>query len=72
MTATYPGRDKHYTHTQGSPSTEWTIDHNLNKHPSITVVDSAGTVVWCAASYPSLNRVVLSFSAAFSGRAYMN
>ena len=34
-----------FTFTQGVPATTWNITHNLNKFPSITVIDTANTVV---------------------------
>ena len=34
-----------YTYIQYEASDTWTIHHYLNKHPSITVSDSAGNVV---------------------------
>ena len=61
-----------YVHTQASPSTTWTINHNLNKKPSVTVVDSAETVVRGSVTYTDTNTLVLSFSAGFSGKAYLN
>ena len=61
-----------YIHTQGSSSAEWSVIHNLDKFPSITVVDSAGTVVIGAVKYASSNRVILNFKATFSGKAYFN
>ena len=65
-------QDKHYTHTQSVASASWTITHNLNKYPSVTVVDSAGSVVVGDVQYLSLNDVVITFSGPFSGTAYLN
>jgi hypothetical protein len=64
--------DLSYVHTQNSASTTWTINHNLHFIPNVTVVDSAGTVVEGSYSYPNSTTVVLSFSAAFSGKAYLS
>lgn len=50
----------------------WTINHSLWKRPSVTVVDSAGTVVEGRMSYPSDTQVVVEFLNAFSGFAYLN
>lgn len=61
-----------YTHTQLTASNSWTIQHNLNKYPQVTVVDSAGSVVVGDIDYISVNEVVVSFQAAFSGQAYLN
>jgi hypothetical protein len=65
-------RDLNYTHYQDSPSAKWTIQHNLNKFPSVTVVSSAGDAVFADVKYIDNNNVELNFSAAFGGRAYCN
>jgi hypothetical protein len=61
-----------YTHNQGSPSTVWSINHNLGMFPNITVIDSAGSVVEGEERYLDPNNVVLTFSGAFSGTAYLS
>ena len=66
------GNDKSYIFTQAVPSTTWTVSHNLDKFPSITVVDSASTVVIGQYTYINNNNVTLTFSAAFAGKAYLN
>lgn len=62
----------HYTHTQIKSSKVWIIPHNLNKFPSITIVDSANTVVVGNIEYIDNNTAIVSFSAEFSGKAYLN
>jgi hypothetical protein len=64
--------DLGYVHIQNTPSTTWTISHGLGFIPNITVVDSGGTVVEGSYNYPNANTVVLSFSSAFSGKAYLS
>jgi hypothetical protein len=64
--------DKTYRHVQSAASATWVITHNLNKYPSVTIVDSAGDMVFGAVSIDSINQVTVSFSAAFSGEAYIN
>ena len=66
------GIDKKYTHTQISASNNWIINHNLNKFPSVTVVDSGGTIVIGEISYININSVSISFNGIFSGKAYCN
>lgn len=61
-----------YTHTQLSASATWTITHNLNCFPSVAVVDSAGSVQIGDISYTDVNSLVVTFSAAFGGKAYLN
>ena len=64
--------DKHYYHLQGQPNNIWTVVHLLNKYPSVTVFDSAGTIVFGNIRYIDLNTVELSFGEAFAGKAALN
>ena len=64
--------DKHFSFTQNTPSAVWNVTHNLNKHPSVTVVDSAGTEVIGEVKFIDSNSIQLLFSSAFSGSAYFN
>jgi hypothetical protein len=61
-----------FAYTQQTPSATWTIVHNLNFHPNVTVVDSAGTIVEGEMSYVDRNNLILSFQSAFSGNAYLS
>lgn len=66
------GQDKFFAFTQGEASARWEICHNLRKYPSVTVVDSANSVVVGDVEYIDENNLVITFSGAFSGMAYMN
>ena len=57
---------------QAAAATTWDITHNLGKFPSITVIDTGNTVVTGEYNYVSNIRVILTFSAAFAGKAYLN
>lgn len=72
VTWTYVEVTSHYTHIQAIPASEWIIDHNLGFYPSVSVVDSAGSVVSGEINYVTLNRVVLTFAGEFSGSAYLS
>lgn len=61
-----------YEHIQSTASAEWSIAHNLGKFPSVTVVDSAGTVVYGDVTYIDSNNLKITFSAEFGGTAYLN
>lgn len=63
---------KSYTFTQLTPISVWLITHNLNKKPSVTIVDSANSVVVGEISYLDNNSLLVSFSSGFSGQAYLN
>lgn len=60
-----------HTHTQTSPSATWTITHELGGKPSVTVVDSANSVVVGEVTYVDNETVRIEFSGGFSGYAYL-
>lgn len=61
-----------FVFTQNSSSDVWAITHNLQRYPSVTVVDSAGTVVHGEVIYIDENRVELRFTLPFQGKVYLN
>ncbi|EGW39152.1 hypothetical protein [Desulfosporosinus sp. OT] len=61
-----------YIHQQISPAQVWIISHNLGRFPAVTIVDSAGSIVLGDIEYISVQRVQISFTAAFAGKAYLN
>jgi hypothetical protein len=58
--------------TQMAPVSLWTIAHNLGRFPSVTVVDSTEREVEGDVHYLDGNTIAVSFSAPFSGVAYLN
>lgn len=66
------GSDKYFRYTQHLPAISWTIEHHLNKRPSVTVTDTAGTVVVGSVEYIDNFKLIVTFSAAFSGYAELN
>jgi hypothetical protein len=66
------GADLHATHLQAVASAVWTIEHNLGKRPSVVVIDSAGDQVEGMVAYLDANNLMITFSAAFGGEAYLN
>lgn len=63
---------EHYVHEQQVASTTWTVNHNMDKYPSVNIVDSANDEVAGEVKYNSLNQITITFTAAFSGKAYLN
>jgi hypothetical protein len=57
--------------TQGSASDTWSINHTLGGYPSVTVVNSTGTVVVGTVTYISTSEIQIEFTAPFSGTAYL-
>lgn len=65
--------DKFYNHDQSTPASTWTVVHNLNKYPSVTVEDSAHEPAVGKVTYDTLNQLTIDFDGSiFSGRAYLN
>ncbi len=64
---------KTFEFEQGIASDTWVIEHNLNKKPSVNVVDSSGSVqVPNEIIYDTSNKVTVLFLAAFKGKAFLN
>jgi hypothetical protein len=66
------GSDKNFEFTQASPSSTWSVSHDLNKFPSVTVVDSAGTQVIGDVQHIDNDNLTITFINQFSGKAYLN
>ncbi len=62
---------KRHTHTQSVAAASWSITHALTGYPSVTVVDSAGTVVIGDVQYNSTTSITVTFESAFAGKAYL-
>ena len=62
----------HYVHSQELASIEWLVVHNMGKYPSVSVVDSANDEVTGEVNYIDTNSLTIKFTAAFSGKAYLN
>lgn len=53
-------------------ATDWVITHNLDKHPTVVIVDSAGTVVEGEITYIDKNSCEIHTNHPFKGTAYLN
>ena len=61
-----------HIHTQTVSSSTWSITHNLNKYPSVSVVDSSNEEVIGEVQHINSNSLTVKFSAPFSGKAFLN
>lgn len=66
------GDDKSFEFAQATAASVWNIKHDMNKYPSVSIVDSGGNVIYGDVEYIDLNNCVCHFSAPFSGKAYLN
>ena len=65
------GLTRRNVYIQGAASSTWTITHDLGGYPSVTVVNSTGTVVVGTVTYLSTSEIQIEFTAPFSGTAYL-
>ena len=59
-----------YVHEQSEASDSWLVPHNLDRYPSVTVVDTADTEVITAVTYLDKNTVLITMNAPFKGKAF--
>ena len=64
--------DAHYIHRQDMLSKVWAVEHNMNKYPSVTIVDSGDNVLYAEVEYIDKNNLEIRFVASTSGKAYLN
>lgn len=64
--------DSYYEELVSMPSKIWVITHNLNKYPSVTVINNNNQVVIGDITYTDKNNLTVSFSAGFSGKVICN
>lgn len=57
---------------QASPATTWTIVHGLEMHPNVTTTDADGAEMEGVVEYQDDNTVVIRFSPAAAGWAYLS
>ena len=65
-------KDKNYVHPQPVASATWTVQHDLNKFPSVTSVNTNNIEMYGEVVFNDLNSLTINFSAAFSGQAFIN
>lgn len=64
-------KNQRHVHLQATPASIWVIHHDLGGHPAVSVVDSAGTLVFGEIMYTSTSTVTIRFTAPFSGKAVL-
>lgn len=58
-----------FVHIQTSPSTTWTINHNLGFRPSVELLDSGSQEIDGAIAHPTTNQTVVTLNPATAGLA---
>jgi hypothetical protein len=62
----------YYLHDQQVASSTWTVTHNMDKYPSVNIVDTSNDIIMGEVRYNSLNQLTITFTADVSGKAYLN
>ena len=58
--------------TQSVAEKIWMIEHNLDKYPSVTTVDDDSQIIIGEVTYMNSNSLLVKFTHAVSGQAYLN
>jgi len=61
-----------YYHVQSSANSTWTIYHNLNFYPNVTVLNSSNQTIEADIQYLDANSVRIVMNASTSGKAYLS
>lgn len=61
-----------YVHTQSTPSSTWTINHNLGFKPAVELLDSGSQEIDGEVSHPNVNQTVVTLNPASAGVARLN
>lgn len=61
-----------FTWAQSIALAVWTIPHNLARYPSVTVVDTTGSVVTPDIAYVDQNTIQITHGLPLAGSAYLN
>jgi hypothetical protein len=61
-----------YTHNQTAPNSTWTVIHNLNFYPNVTVFDSGESQIEGSVTHIDETRLIITFSSAISGKAHLS
>lgn len=66
------GEDANFVFNQDTASDTWKIKHDLNKLPSVTIINTAKEQIFGDITYDDENNVTIVFSAPVSGKATLN
>jgi hypothetical protein len=61
-----------YTHNQGAAASTWTIVHNLNFFPNVTVFDSGNSQIEGNVTHINETTLTITFSSSLSGKAHLS
>ena len=72
FTPSFLAADKNFVFSQNVASATWTVQHNLDKFPSCTMVLSTGQQGFGDVTFIDENNLTITFASAETGKAYIN
>lgn len=64
--------DKNYIHNQTVASSQWNVQHNLNKYPSVSVMLPSGHIGIADVTHLDENNLTITFAGNETGKAIIN
>lgn len=64
--------DKNYIHNQTVASSQWNVQHNLNKYPSVSVMLPSGHIGMADVTHINENNLTITFAGDETGKAIIN
>lgn len=64
--------DKNYRHLQPVAANEWTVQHNLDKYPSVQVINDDGRIITGEVQHVDVNNLVVRFEFQLTGSVNCN
>jgi hypothetical protein len=61
-----------YRHVQNTPATTWTVVHNLNFYPNVTIFNTADDQVEGNVAHTNETTLTITFSSALAGKAHLS
>jgi len=61
-----------FIYEQVTPASTWVITHNLDKYPSVTIIDNYNRQFEGHVEYKDNNTIIVTLSAPTKGKAYLN
>lgn len=61
-----------FIYIQSPAATVWTIEHPLDRYPSVTIVNDNNEVIVGAIEYQNNSVITVTFNTAIEGRAFLN
>lgn len=66
------GSDSNFVYEQTTPSDTWVVEHDLDKQPSVDVLNDDDQLILADVTYDSDSQVTITFGRNYTGKAVLN